>query len=276
MFYVYLVASAALIPIINNFKNILRQPYSWYLVPLLFIGFFVGFVIIHAAVFAVWTLLVNVNKPQTKPAACYRKTVTSTLRLVMKLARVKIHVSGAEKLPENEHVMLVSNHIDDTDPAIFLAALPELELGFIAKKDVYTEMKFVAKAIHRLCGYPIDREHDREAAKTVIKAVSNIKNGLSGIGIFPEGKVSVTKELLPFRNGAFKIATRSGAKVVACTVWGTPKILKELFFRRTDIYLDILAVVDPKDYENTSDLGDHLYEIMKQKVDFYRNGELQS
>ena len=40
MFYLYLVLSAALIPVLNNFFEILRQPYSWWLVPVLFIAFF--------------------------------------------------------------------------------------------------------------------------------------------------------------------------------------------------------------------------------------------
>ena len=47
MIYAYLVISVALIPILNNFFEILRQPYSWWLVPVLIIGFFLGLVILH-------------------------------------------------------------------------------------------------------------------------------------------------------------------------------------------------------------------------------------
>ena len=48
MFYLYLVLSAALIPVLNNFFEILRQPYSWWLVARRsFIAFFFGFVILR-------------------------------------------------------------------------------------------------------------------------------------------------------------------------------------------------------------------------------------
>ena len=61
MLYVYLVASAALIPILDIFFDILKESYSWWLVPVLFIGFFLGFIILHLAVFAVSALIVNPN-----------------------------------------------------------------------------------------------------------------------------------------------------------------------------------------------------------------------
>ena len=63
MFYLYLVLSAALIPVLNNFFEILRQPYSWWLVPVLFIAFFFGFVILHIIVTCIWIATANVNKP---------------------------------------------------------------------------------------------------------------------------------------------------------------------------------------------------------------------
>ena len=47
MLYFYIVASAALVLIFNNFFEIFKQPYSFWLVPLLLIGFFVAFIIIQ-------------------------------------------------------------------------------------------------------------------------------------------------------------------------------------------------------------------------------------
>ena len=43
MLGIYLILSAGLTLIAGNFFDILRQDYSWWLVPVLFIGFFVCF-----------------------------------------------------------------------------------------------------------------------------------------------------------------------------------------------------------------------------------------
>ena len=97
MLYVYLVASAALIPILDIFFDILKESYSWWLVPVLFIGFFLGFIILHLAVFAVSALIVNPNTESEKGNKYYRGLVKYTLPMVFKLARVEIRVTGEDK-----------------------------------------------------------------------------------------------------------------------------------------------------------------------------------
>ena len=148
MLYVYLVASAALIPILDIFFDILKESYSWWLVPVLFIGFFLGFIILHLAVFAVSALIVNPNTESEKGNKYYRLLVKYTLPMVFKLARVEIRVTGEDKIPENKRLMLVCNHINDVDPAVILSSFPDLELGFIAKKEVFKKQKTFIKNIN--------------------------------------------------------------------------------------------------------------------------------
>ncbi|MCQ2477765.1 MAG: 1-acyl-sn-glycerol-3-phosphate acyltransferase [Clostridia bacterium] len=266
MLYFYLVASAALIPILDRFFNILRMPYSWYLVPLLFIAFFIGFIIIHAAVLFISLMCVDVNKPCNKQSPYYRALITSSLNLVFKLLRVHVHTCGKEKIPENERVLLVSNHIDNVDPAIYLHEFPDLQLGFIAKKEVYETMPIVAKVIHKLNGLPIDRDNDREGVKTIIKAIKTVKDDIASIGVFPEGYTSKTGELQPMRNGAFKVATKTGAKIVVCTVWDTRKVVKRLFFHRTDIYVNVAGVIDTKELPQTAEIGQKVFDMMNESL----------
>ena len=60
MIYFYVILSIALIPILENFFDILKQSYSWWLVPLLIIGFFIAMVLIHL-------LFVVLNHPKVTP-----------------------------------------------------------------------------------------------------------------------------------------------------------------------------------------------------------------
>lgn len=67
MFYFYLVLSAVLLPVLNNFFGILRQPYSWWLVPVLFITSFLGlcFCTLLLCAFG-WRLQMLINRRSTR------------------------------------------------------------------------------------------------------------------------------------------------------------------------------------------------------------------
>ena len=259
MFYLYLVLSAALIPILNNFFEILRQPYSWWLVPVLFIAFFLGFVILHLIVTCIWIATANVNKPPRG---------TKAFRVLLKLARVSVKTEGAEKIPEGARMLFVCNHQHDLDPVMLLSAFPSAELGFIGKKDIYKDMPFIAKAMHRLYCLPIDRENDRAAAKTIIEASRLLKSGKVSVGLFPEGYTSKTCELLPFRNGAFKVAYRAEAPIAVCVINNTRSIPKELFWRHTEIVLNVLEVIPYDSYNDmhTVELGDKIHDMMQTEL----------
>jgi len=273
MIYVYLVASAALIPIIDQFVNLTRNSNSWWLVPLLFVGFFIGFIILHLAVFVISVALVNSNKDNDNNKGYYRTLVNITLPLAFKLCRVKIHFTGEDKIPEDKRVMLVCNHIHDFDPAVIISCLPNLDLGFIAKREVYTDMPFVAKMMTKLNCLPINRENNREAAKTILKAVDYIKTDKASIGIFPEGYTSRDGELHQFRNGCFKIATRAKCPIVVCTIVNSNIIIKNLFKRKTDVYLDVLETISEEEISEltTEQIGERIFEKMLNNINFRKN-----
>lgn len=269
MLYFYLVASVALIPLLNNFFDILRQPYSIWLVPLLFVGFFIGFLLLHAIVLFFSVVFIRLDSPQGRFSNYIRTLVTVTLRLIIPMLGVKIHSSGKEKVPENGRMMLVCNHLDNIDPAVILNELPQCELAFIAKKEVYETMPFVAKVLHKLHGMPIDRENNREAAKTVITAIKKIKEDVASVAVFPEGYCSKTGELLPLRNGVFKIAQKAGVPIVVCVIADTPLFLKQLFRKRTHIYFDVVETIPAEKVAemSTAEIGDYVHKLMYDAIE---------
>ncbi len=273
MFYFYLVTSAALIPILDNFYKILREPYSWWLVPVLFVSFFLGFVIIQLALFFVWTALVNAKTERNVLSSIYRGLVNITLPLAFKLMGVKITVTGKEKITTDKKVLLVCNHVNNVDPAVIICALPELCLGFVAKKEAYDLFPFVAKCMKKLYCLPIDRQNNREAVKTIVKAVSYIQDDKVSIGIFPEGYTSKDGNLQELRNGAFKIATKAKAPIVVCTLVNSEKILKNLFKRKTEVFLDVVEVIPETEFSDmkTDEIGKRVYDKMLESINNRKN-----
>ena len=271
MFYFYLVLSVALIPILDNFFEILRHSYSWWLVPLLFVGFFLGLVILHILFTVLWILTIRTDRP-VKNAAAFRRWINLTIPLLMKLVRVKVNAKGVEKVPEKGRMLFVCNHQHDLDPVMILSVFPDYDIGFIGKKEIYKTMPLIGKAMHGLYCLPIDRENNREAAKTVIEASKLLKEDKASVGLFPEGYTSKSCELLPFRNGSLKIAMRAGVPVVVCVLNNTRSIPKRMFLRHTDIEFRVLSVIAPEEYEGmtATELGDIIHSQMKTALDEIR------
>lgn len=261
MLYFYLVTSAALLLILNNFFEIFKQPYSIWLVPLLLVGFFLGFIIIQFLILLILIITANTKKPN-KASGLFRFFLKISLPIIIKIARVKINYKGIEKLDQSQRVLLVCNHQHDFDPAVILSAFPDAKLAFIGKKEIYTTMKFIAKAMHRIDSLPIDRENDREAAKTIIKAIKLIKEDVASVALFPEGYVSPTCELLPLRNGSLKIAIKSNVPIAVCVINNTREIPKNICRRKTEVEFRLLDIITPEQYAgmNTGELGDIIYE----------------
>jgi len=276
MIYVYLVLSAALVPILNNFFDILKQSYSRWLVPVLFVGFFLGFVLLHA----IWLLLsfafVKLDSNQDKGAKYYRFVLKMTLPLVISLARVKINVSGVplDSIPTDKKMFFVCNHQHDFDPAVIWSVFPDNEIGYIGKKEIYKTMPFIAKIMHKLYGLPIDRDNNREAVKTIIGAIKLLKEEKASVAIFPEGYTSKKCELLPFRNGAFKIALKAKTPIVVCVLNGTREIPKRMVWCGCEVDFCVVNVINPEEYENmnTNELGDMIYAQMQEALNNLKKG----
>ena len=265
MFKFYAIIAAALTLVLNIPFDIFRQPYSWWVVPLVFVGLIVLLVLLHVAVLAINIALVKLERPP-RDTNFFRWLINGFLRMALPVLGVKVHITGSEKIPQDEPFLLVCNHIHDLDPAVIYYAVPDSRLAFIAKKEVRELFPFVYKALHKLSGLPIDRENNREAAKTIINATRLIKEKTNSVAVFPEGYVSLSGELLPIRNGALKIATKSQSKIVVCTLWGTKQIPKNLLRRKTDIYFDVLEVIDTADNAHTAELGEQIHTLMAESL----------
>ncbi len=265
MLKIYAVIAAVITLLLDIPFEIFRQTYSWWLVPVIILTSFVALILLHIIILAISISSVDLNKAP-KDTDFFRSLVKGFLQIALPILRVKVHTTGLEKIPDDEPFLLVSNHIHNLDPAVIYYAVPDSRLAFIAKREVRDLFPFVYKALHKLSGLPIDRENNREAAKTIINATRLIKEKTNSVAVFPEGYVSLSGELLPIRNGALKIATKSQCKIVVCTLWGTKDIPKNLLRRKTDIYFNVLQVIDTADNTHTTEIGERIHSLMQESI----------
>ena len=264
MLYVYSVLS-----IISSFSILYFTGYlkTWHLlwrVPLIAVGCFLALVLLFLLVVYISTLFVDMRKKQDKPSSYFRFLLNQFSVVTLTFAGVHVHTSGLDKVPRGSRFMLVCNHRFFIDPLIFYDAMPWADLAFIAKKEAF-KIPIVSQVMHQVLCLPIDRDNDREALKTILKAIELLKQNKASIAVFPEGGTNRTGEmLLPFRNGAFKIAQKAQVPIVVCALTNSGAIKKNMFRRRTDVYLDVIDVLQPDDFcaEKTPEIGEQTRKIM--------------
>ena len=205
------------------------------------LGALLAVLILYFLFLGVCALLVSPDKTYEKNSPFYRFLLESATAVAIKLLRIRVHISGIEKIPKDEKVLFVCNHRSNYDPLITWCALNKWKIAFVSKPENF-KVPFFGRIIRKCCFLPIDRENPRKAIVTINKAAKLLKKQEVSVGIYPEGTRSKTCRLLPFHNGVFKIAQKAEAPIVVLSITGTEKISKRTPFQHTDVYLDVLEV----------------------------------
>lgn len=182
----------------------------------------------------------------------------------MHIGRMKIHVSGSEMLPEDRRFLLIGNHISVFDPMIAMRVFSDKDLAFVSKKE-NVEIPFFGRLMVASGCLALDRENNRSAVRTIKQASEQITGNLASMGIYPEGGINKSENvLLPFHSGSFKIAKKSNAPIAVTTIRNSNKVIRRFLFAHTDIYVDIIRVIQPEEYSclKTPGLSDMVWSIM--------------
>lgn len=162
------------------------------------------------------------------------------LKCVAFISGVKLTVIGEENVPRDEPVLYIGNHRSFFDVVVTYSRCPGLT-GYIAKDGV-NKVPIFRIWMKRLHCIFLKRDDMKEGLKVILKAIEYVKSGIS-ICIFPEGTRNKDRNnptsLLPFKEGSFKIASKTGCKIVPMALIGTADILENHFpwIHSTDIKL---------------------------------------
>lgn len=231
--------------------------------------------LLYVLFLGICALLVNPNREYEKDSRFYRFLLNHATAWILGMLRVRVRVSGMEKLPKDQKILFVGNHRSNYDPIVTWYAFKKWRIAFVSKADNF-RIPFFGRIIRKCCFMAIDRENPRNAIVTINQAAQLLKRQEVSVGIYPEGTRSKTCQLLPFHNGVFKIAQKAQVPVAVVSVVGTEKIAKRTPFRSTTVYLDVLEVISAADIQaaKTEQIGATVRSLIETNID-RRNKEWQ-
>jgi 1-acyl-sn-glycerol-3-phosphate acyltransferase len=185
---------------------------------------YAGFSMILFVPIGIFVLLLSFLGRKKSMAALMYKVAQVWAVLLIKCTGCPVTVSGREHIPQKEGICFVSNHGSIFD-IVLLLAYAGRPIGFIAKKELLW-IPLLNMWILLIGGLFIDRGNIRKAVTTINSGVKHIKSGGAMI-IFPEGHRSKGQGLLPFRSGAIKLATQSGAPIVPVAIAGSYDVFEK-------------------------------------------------
>ena len=185
--------------------------------------------------------------------------------LMAKVVGLKIVIKKDPAVKLNEPYVFIANHQNSFDViTICKAALPGVVT--IGKKSLKWIPIF--GQIYWLSGnILIDRKNSGRARNTLDIAANKIANKKTSVWLFPEGTRSYGRGILPFKQGAFRLAKSTNEPVVMVTASNMHKKVKWNRWNNGIVLIDI-AAPQPLDEEHSiKEWMVHFNEQMKQKFE---------
>lgn len=226
-------------------------------------------IIIGILLFVLLVLIFFSIEQNTKPTNKFKHFILrNACWLWIKFYHIDLKVIGIENLPkEDEKYTIYANHKSNMDPVLIYYGLNRI-ISAIGKKSLFEHwfMKMLQKTYGAVA---IDRDNDRAAVKSILLAIKEVNAGLPII-IFPEGgiKSRQTEDMVNLRAGAYKLATKSEAKIVPISIVGSSECSKVRRTKKKIIKLVIHSSISNKDYKdmNTTELGLMVEDIINKGV----------
>ena len=242
----------------------------WYIAPLsALVGWLVP-VVIHVAIVLITALTLDKEKPFYEFSKAYRRMVEVTLHMIAPFCGVRLHKTGMEKIPADRRFFFTCNHRSNFDPLLTLALLSEKQETVFVSKVENSNIPFFGSLMRAYGTLTLVREDDRSGVKMVIDAIKIIRENRASIAIYPEGWSNLTDEtVLPLRAGAFKVPLKTKVPIVVATIQNSRHIARRILRGGTDVYFDVLRVIEPEEYEglSTNELADMVSAIMKANLE---------
>lgn len=196
------------------------------------------------------------------------RMVQWAFRVILFICGTKVTVIGEENVPKDEPVLYIGNHKSYFDIIITYARCPRLT-GYVAKNNM-EKVPLLSAWMKRLHCLFINREDVKEALKTILAGIDNIKNGIS-MCIFPEGTRNKTQDLmLPFKEGSFKMAEKTGCAIIPMAITNSAEILENHLpkVKPVHVIVEYGKPVYPNelDKDTRKKLGAHCQEIIAEML----------
>lgn len=135
----------------------------------------------------------------------------------------RLRKSGLQHIPESGPAIITCNHVSFVDALVIMAASPR-PIRFVMDHNIFKVpvLSFVFRTAKAIPIAPA-KENVALRDKAFDDAARALRDG-DLVGIFPEGRITDTGDLYPFRPGVMEILKRQPAPVVPmalCGLWGS-------------------------------------------------------
>jgi len=144
-------------------------------------------------------------------------------RLLLRLLRVEVRVSGLENVPEGPAIY-AANHGSALDILVVFGHLP-VDFRIIYKRSL-SLLPLLGWSIWLGGHIPIDRSNPFRARRSLKAAARRIRAGTSVV-TFPEGTRSPDATVRLFRRGSFRLAIEAGVPIVPVSLAGVKAVVPQ-------------------------------------------------
>lgn len=207
--------------------------------------FVVFFLLFSYLLFPIEWVIGKINK-KVKDYSSLR-IVQWAFRVVLAISGTRLTIIGKENIPE-EATLFVGNHRSFFD-IVILYTLCDRLTGFVAKNSLEKVPSLRVWMRYLYCLF-LDRKDVKQGMKIILQAIDYVKQGVS-IFIFPEGTRNNGEELsiLPFKEGSFKIALKTGCPIVPVSINHSIDIFESHLpkIKKTHVVVEYGKPIYPKD-----------------------------
>ncbi|QAT42089.1 lysophospholipid acyltransferase family protein [Aminipila luticellarii] len=163
---------------------------------------------------------------------------------LLRMAGVTCTVKGLENIPKDQPVLFTSNHQGYFDIPLMITRLDKTN-PLVAKNSI-EKIPFISNWMKLFDCLFLDRENARQSVRVFGEAENLIRQGRSVI-IFPEGTRSRKDEAGEFKEGAFKIALKTGVPIVPVAIDGSYRAMEAngMWIHPADVRITVLPPIDP-------------------------------
>ena len=176
------------------------------------------------------------------------------VRAGLRMGRIRVAVTGRERIPADRACIFMSNHVSNLDPPVLLPLFP-FRTAFFLKRSLL-RIPLLGWGMQLADFIPVDRDGRLESARESVQfAVRVLASGVH-VTTFPEGTRSRTGTLLPFKKGPFYLAMESGAPVVPVSIWGTERMMTKGSLRITPgtAHITFHEPIDPHQFSTREEI----------------------
>lgn len=128
-------------------------------------------------------------------------------------------IYGAEHVPHEGPLVVVSNHASDFDPPIVSCAMRR-PVAFMAKEELF-RIPVLKQGIQLYGAYPVKRG---AADRSAIRSALNCLSGGWAVGLFLQGTRTPDARIPEPKLGAALIAAKANVPLIPVSLWGTEAI----------------------------------------------------